>query len=154
MLKRIKYVSRFAKPLGPHEVTRLAELSAANNQKLGITGVLMSSGGMFFQIIEGPPEHVDALYRNIGADERHTNVLLLGSEDNVERRLFPDWSMKKIDLDDRADARLDPLKTILETIIVQHQLMENLTQTLERATNRWQMRTPSIASVLHESPPQ
>ena len=133
MLKRLKYVSRFAKPLGSAEIARLADQSAVRNQQLGITGVLMSAGGLFFQIIEGPKEHVEALYESIVRDSRHTDVLLLGSEENAADRLFPDWSMKKIDLDERADARLDPLKSILEALVAQHQLMGRLAQCLERA---------------------
>lgn len=133
MLKRIKYVSRFAKLLGPAEVSRLAEQAAAKNQELGITGVLMTAGGLFFQILEGPKEPVEALYGSIVRDSRHTDVLLLGSEEDVAGRLFPDWSMKKIDLDERADARLDPLKSILEALVAQQQVMARLTQCLERA---------------------
>lgn len=142
MLKRIKYVSRFAKPLQSDEIARLADQSAARNQQLGVTGVLMSAGGLFFQIIEGPKEHVDTLYESIVRDGRHTDVLLLGSEENVNDRLFPDWSMKKIDLDERADARLDPLKSILEALVAQHQVMGRLTQCLERAIWTEMVSTP------------
>ncbi len=142
MLKRLKYVSRFAKPLPSDEIARLADQSAARNQQLGVTGVLMSAGGLFFQIIEGPKEHVDTLYESIVRDGRHTDVLLLGSEENVNDRLFPYWSMKKIDLDERADARLDPLKSILEALVAQHQVMGRLTQCLERAIWTEMVSTP------------
>lgn len=142
MLKRIKYVSRFAKPLQSDEIARLADQSAARNQQLGVTGVLMSAGGLFFQIIEGPKEHIDTLYESIVRDGRHTDVLLLGSEENANDRLFPDWSMKKIDLDERADARLDPLKSILEALVAQHQVMGRLTQCLERAIWTEMVSTP------------
>ena len=59
MLKRITYVSRFAKPFSESELEKLGESSARNNEELGVTGVLMTSGGIFFQILEGPEEAVD-----------------------------------------------------------------------------------------------
>ncbi len=132
-MKRIKYVSRFARPLTAGEITHLAEAAARKNSALGITGILLTSGGLFFQILEGPAEHVDALFRDILIDERHTQVYLLSAEDGVKSRLFPDWSMKKIDMDQDDSARLEPLKAVLETLHAQRQILETLSRTLERA---------------------
>ncbi|MBN1552099.1 BLUF domain-containing protein [bacterium] len=133
MMKRIKYISRFAKSLSSEDIRKLVEVSAKNNERDGITGVLLSSGCLFFQIIEGPKEKIDTLYEKIVADDRHTNVLMLNAEECVKERLFPDWSMKQIALDDTSIARLEPLRQILETVIEARQRIEKLTSTLERA---------------------
>jgi hypothetical protein len=133
MMKRLKYVSRFAKPLSREEIEALVVQAARKNKKYDITGILMTSGGMFFQIIEGPAESIDKLYSEIVADKRHTDVLLLGVEDRVKGRLFPDWSMKKVDLDLQSDIRAEPLKAILQAIVQQREIVERLTGALERA---------------------
>ncbi len=133
MLKRMKYVSRYARSLSAADVVHLAESASRKNAKIGVTGVLMTSGGIFFQIIEGPPEAVDGLWAAIQRDPRHTDVLLLSSEEGVRRRLFPDWGMRAMDLDAEAGDRLEPLKAILSAVLAQRQVMDNLSTVLERA---------------------
>jgi hypothetical protein len=132
-LKRIKYVSRYALPLSGEEIAHLAQAAARKNARLGVTGVLMTSGGIFFQIIEGPPDAVDGLFAAIARDRRHTDVLLLSAEEGAKRRLFPDWGMAAMDLDAEAGDRLEPLKAILAAVLAQRQVMDNLSAALERA---------------------
>ena len=74
-------------------------LSAArrNNPQHGITGALICRHDVYLQLIEGPAEAIDALYARIQADDRHTNVELLLTEDMGER-MFPAWAM----LDDQS----------------------------------------------------
>lgn len=132
-LKRIKYISRYALPLSREEIAHLAQAASRKNARLGVTGVLMTSGGIFFQILEGPPETVDGLYAAITRDRRHTDVLLLSEEEGAKRRLFPDWGMAAMDLDTEAGDRLEPLKAILGAILAQRQVMDSLSSTLERA---------------------
>ena len=131
-MKRIKYVSRYSKPLTSEEIASLAEKAAAKNAKLDVSGVLMTAGGLFFQVIEGPEEHVERLYREICKDKRHMHVLLLAVEEGVRSRLFPDWSMKRVDLDE-SSGRLEPVKAILTAVVRQRMLTEELTGVLERA---------------------
>ena len=78
-MKRIKYVSRFAKPFSEPELEQLADLAAAKNKDLDVTGVLITSGGVFFQVLEGPEEAVDDIFAAIEADSRHTDLLVLGA---------------------------------------------------------------------------
>ena len=133
MLKRIKYSSRFARPLDDDEITALGERSAKKNADRDITGVLMTTGGVFFQTIEGPPDEIDALYRRIAADERHTDVLLLDVEEGALERQFADWAMVTVNLDANEDVSHEPLRMLLATIFEQRRLAANLTKTLERA---------------------
>ncbi len=133
MLKRIKYISRFAQQLSSPEIDELAVAAAENNARKDITGALMASGGIFFQVIEGPPEVIDSLWSTLLKDPRHKDILLLKSEEGEMERLFPEWRMKKIDLDRNADIRNEPLKAMLQTVLRQSLMIYELTAVLERA---------------------
>jgi len=133
MLKRIKYISQFSRSLTEADISTLVEQAARSNSQKGITGALMISGRLFFQIIEGPAEAVEELWKAIYRDSRHKSVLLLNTEDRVARRLFPDWAMKKFDLDASSEFRMEPLRLILETILESQNRVQRLTELLERA---------------------
>lgn len=133
MIKRLKYISRFAQQLSSEQIDEIATISAENNRKMDITGALMASGGLFFQILEGPKENIDELWAKIQNDPRHKDVLLLKVEDNVEKRIFPEWSMKKLNLDKSSDIKLEPLKAILQTVLRQSIMIQELTSVLERS---------------------
>lgn len=132
-MKRIKYVSEFARQLDPEDIESLEEQCIRNNQKIGVTGVLMVSGNLFFQVIEGPEEKVEELFRQILEDDRHTRVLKLADDRNVKERLFPDWAMKVVSLDSSRAERLEPLHALLQTIVDQRETINRLTSVLERA---------------------
>jgi hypothetical protein len=132
MLKRITYVSRFAKPFSESELAELGEVSASNNKELGVTGVLMTSGGVFFQILEGPAEAVDQVYSVIADDPRHTHLVVLELEHDIDTRNYPDWSMKLLDLDAAAHIRLLPLKVMMETVFEQQLLIDKMLWAIDR----------------------
>jgi len=132
-LKRIKYISEFAELMTPADIDDLVQKAARKNKTLDITGILIASGRMFFQVIEGPGRHIDDLYEAIKKDSRHTNVHLLNSEWGVTTRMFPDWSMKRVNLDSESAARMEPMKAILEVIMESRCRVERLTGVLERA---------------------
>lgn len=132
MIKRIKYISRFNKPLDSTGITEIGDQAARNNRERGLTGLLMASGGLFYQVLEGPPEAVDEVYAAIAADSRHTDVLLLETESEVADRLFPDWSMRTVDLDAAAHVRLFPLKALIMAVFEQKRLIENMMWAIER----------------------
>ena len=141
MLKRIKYVSRFAPGLGSDGIGAIIESSQSNNPKKGVTGTLMTSGGLFYQVLEGPPAEVDALYEIIRRDPRHRDVLLLDSIEGVTERLFPRWSLQKIDLEGGTDMRMEPIRALLTAIIDQRESLARMVTALERAV--WlEARTP------------
>jgi hypothetical protein len=139
MYKRITYVSRYAKPLTAEEIEALGADAAEKNRAHGLTGFLMASGGLFYQVLEGPPEFIDEIYEAIEHDERHTDVLLLESIDSVGHRLFPDWSMKTINLDAEAHVRLLPVKALMKAVYEQQRLVENMIGVIERSM-QYEMR--------------
>ncbi len=133
MLKRIRYISEFSDALGPDELRQVAAESARNNKRDQITGLLISAGNLFFQLLEGPPAAVDECYRRIKEDPRHTNVLLLAMEVGDMERLCPDWDMKGIDLNDESQERFDLLRGVMRSIHVQQMATDRLRLALEEA---------------------
>jgi hypothetical protein len=131
MIKRIKYVSRFDGPHTEADIQAIGEQSRANNDRLDLTGMLMASGGLFYQVLEGPAEAVDEVYDRIANDSRHTDLLLLDTEENVER-LYPDWSMEVINLDAASNIRLFPLKALMKSVFEQTRLTENMMWSIDR----------------------
>jgi hypothetical protein len=63
-----------------------------NNSKLDITGALVFDDLWFVQVLEGPPQSVDAIFDRIFKDIRHANIKLIQKKE-VKERLFADWAM-------------------------------------------------------------
>ena len=91
-LRRVIYVSEKAK-IDERNITDIINTSARNNPSKNITGCLLEGKNSFLQILEGPSEAIQILYKTISEDSRHTNVKRLCDE-SLEKRLFSDWSMK------------------------------------------------------------
>ena len=131
-MKRIKYVSRFAQPFRENELEELGKRAAEKNKTLDITGILMTSGGLFYQVLEGPEDAVDEVFGSIRNDPRHTDVLVLSIEEEVGDRLFPNWSMKTVNLDAAAHVRLLPLKVLMEAVFDQQHHTDKMMWAIER----------------------
>ena len=132
-LKRIKYISRFSGVLSPSDIEQIVAVSQRNNQLAGITGVMATSGKLFYQVLEGPSEQVDGLLKKIRADPRHTDFVLLRVQEDVESRLFPSWSMQSIQLDEASALRLEPLRETLATMVELRLLSDKMAAVLDRA---------------------
>jgi hypothetical protein len=102
MLVRLLYASRAAESLDDDALNGLLKQCRANNPRLGVTGVLCFSGGLFMQVLEGGRSVVNQIYNGIVADPRHTDVVLLSYEEISERR-FAGWAMGQVNL-----SRLNP----------------------------------------------
>jgi hypothetical protein len=70
----------------------------ANNERLGIKGILLVSGDRILQALEGPPHFVNELFRRIVADKRHTDVELVSYEGQGGTHFY-EWSMRLVELD-------------------------------------------------------
>jgi hypothetical protein len=82
----------------PPSYNALAELlrvSRANNEKLGVTGVLCYAKGVYLQALEGDRDVVSRLYGKICHDRRHKDCQIVVCK-SIERRRFGDWSMKLV----------------------------------------------------------
>jgi hypothetical protein len=135
MLKRIHYISSFVKDMSDSEIVELASQAEKKNKENDITGVLMVKGGLFFQIIEGPEENIDKLFKDILKDPRHEKIITLGIQVGDLKRLFPNWHMKEFNLDTTTSERLHPVKAIIDAVHAQAAIIENLTEAL--AASAW-----------------
>ncbi|MEY3305421.1 MAG: hypothetical protein RLZZ139_3794 [Cyanobacteriota bacterium] len=127
-MKRLTYISKFARSLTTKEIENIGSVSQTNNSRDGITGVLLSCSGIFFQILEGEEDRIDSLYTRILEDDRHNQILCLKSEQNVSQRRFPDWSMEVIALDENNDILLQPIKILLQTLGESQTILASYTQ--------------------------
>ena len=127
-MKRIIYISKITNPLSNKEIEQIGNTSIQNNMQINVTGTLVFFEKMFFQIIEGDDKEVDQLYEKIGNDPRHYDILRLKTEDDINERLFPDWYMKTVNLDNNVDDLLRPIKVLLQTVIETHSIVERYTQ--------------------------
>jgi hypothetical protein len=74
------------------------QASAANTEK-GITGLLVLTGNIFLQVLEGSSLNVTALFGKIIGDKRHHDVELVTFQP-IGARCFDEWSMRTVDLYD------------------------------------------------------
>lgn len=91
------YYSIASPSLTKADVLTILDISQKNNSDTGITGCMLYYNDAFLQILEGDPEVVESLYSKIEQDRRHYNVKLV-FKDNIQQRLFKDWSMGFRDL--------------------------------------------------------
>lgn len=89
---QMMYVSGVVGALGHQDVEDILETSRAKNAARGITGVLIYSGDMFLQVLEGDRDAVRALARRIETDPRHRNFMVL-AELTAQNRAFQSWAM-------------------------------------------------------------
>jgi hypothetical protein len=92
MLIRLIYASRAGGVLTPADVKDIVRTSARNNQRLGVTGALMLSGGVFLQCLEGDHLAVNTLYHSILLDARHREPAILDFRE-IDARLYAGWTM-------------------------------------------------------------
>ena len=91
-LIRTIYVSTASPDLGPDGIADILDAAVRNNQRLGITGMLILMDGCFMQVIEGMENVIDSTMQRVSADPRHSDVTVLIRE-AIEARSFSRWSM-------------------------------------------------------------
>ncbi len=93
-LHQLLYVSRNLIPEDrlDSEVEQILATAHGFNPTRGITGSLLVSRDTFAQVLEGPKEAVEALYRRLEGDPRHADCAVLAAGPVAARR-FGEWSM-------------------------------------------------------------
>ena len=86
------YVSSTTRLLSVQELVELIEQIRIKNERLGVTGLLLYSGGNVIQTIEGTAASVDAIFEAIEADPRHDELQVVDRR-HVHERAFSTWSM-------------------------------------------------------------
>lgn len=127
-MKRVMYVSSATAPMIQSELDALGEVSARNNARVGVTGMLISAREFFFQLLEGEAQVLNPLLARIQNDPRHSDLRWLKVEEGVDERVFPEWSMKTVRLDAPQNAILEAVRYMLEQIASSHRIIERYTQ--------------------------
>lgn len=127
-LKRLTYVSKLTVPLDHKEILEIGRKASINNQKIDVTGILVGVGDYFFQILEGEETTVNQLVGKISRDPRHHDVTILSAETGCESRLFSDWNMNAVVLNDSNNLILLAISLMLQNIAQSHNTMGRYTQ--------------------------
>lgn len=85
----ISYVSTANRDLDQEEVAELLELTEIRNNKEAVNGLLIYSGGNFFEVIVGEETKIKDLFKNIKVDPRHRNIMMV-FEKEIDKPLFED----------------------------------------------------------------
>jgi len=86
------YASAATRRFEAADLTALLQESRQHNEEAGLTGMLLYAEGSFFQVLEGAPGAVEALYARIERDKRHEHVTKIVAE-AIPRRSFAHWTM-------------------------------------------------------------
>jgi hypothetical protein len=87
------YTSRSTQSPSDDDLHEIQALSRRNNERNGLTGMLLYRQGRFIQALEGPEQALRDRMAVIAADPRHTAVRTL-IEERAGRRRFPHWAME------------------------------------------------------------
>lgn len=96
LLRTVVYCSSAAEGVDATIVAQIIATAQRHNARHGITGILVSGAGLFFQWLEGPPDAVAALMSRIALDSRHNTVVTLTESDDVRERVFGQWDMELV----------------------------------------------------------
>ncbi|MEY4719331.1 MAG: hypothetical protein RL563_1949, partial [Pseudomonadota bacterium] len=127
-MKRLTYISKINAVLSQEEILEIGRISSFNNRKIDVTGVLISAGDYFFQILEGELAVVDQLLEKIDKDPRHCDITVLTSEYECEERLFSDWNMKTVTITESTDLMLQAVGMMLQNIAQSYHIIGRYTQ--------------------------
>lgn len=85
------YISS-ARPGQAVDVESILSVSRRNNDRVGLSGLLIFDGRRFLQVLEGEGAAVRATVQRIQTDPRHRAIVKL-SERRVTEREFGEWAM-------------------------------------------------------------
>ncbi len=99
MLHILSYFSSATSRFQYSNFTDIVKSSVANNEQLGVTGLLCYYDRSFVQFLEGEECVLHDLYEKIQKDPRHTGVCTMLNEP-IEQRIFDKWYMALRNVDD------------------------------------------------------
>jgi hypothetical protein len=91
-------MSTASKPMAYDGLSSLLSEARLQNQRRGITGMLLYQQDTFMQMLEGEEDNVRSLYAKLLQDKRH-KALHIVHEGHTDRRVFDDWSMGFVNMD-------------------------------------------------------
>ena len=104
------YMSSPTHEMDDEEVRALLGRAKRNNDRNGITGILIHDRRRYLQYLEGGEAEVEATFARISADTRHRAIIRLHGL-TISRRQFPGWAMacKMSGADGSLKACVEPL---------------------------------------------
>ncbi|WP_326895070.1 BLUF domain-containing protein [Mesorhizobium sp.] len=105
-LIRLTYVSTLHPEISLTDMDALVAKAAVFNQDRDITGVLAVDDKRVCQILEGPRQHVEQLFRSIRKDRRHHTVTEIETR-GIDASSFENWGMVRRDMVDMVIYALD-----------------------------------------------
>ncbi|ROS23323.1 FAD-dependent sensor of blue light [Rathayibacter sp. PhB127] len=114
-LRSIVYASHTAAGLEEADLPALLEQCRANNERLGLTGILLFRDGRFLQLLEGPDATLRERMAIIADDPRHAGLRVL-LEEAPAQRLFPSWTMAYEAITDSMTTELPGYRSTFEDI--------------------------------------
>ena len=91
-MHQLVYISSCRGEITPRMLREILKVSRSNNQRVDVTGLLVSGGTRFLQVLEGSTEAVSDTYERIKQDKRNYACVVLASR-SIPARAFGDWSM-------------------------------------------------------------
>ncbi len=92
-LGSLLYRSEASSPPDREGLEALLAQARARNRALGVTGMLLFDGRRYLQLLEGPPDSVEAVWQSIRQDPRHQAIEVLG-QSILPARLCAGWDMQ------------------------------------------------------------
>lgn len=89
---QLVYISTSREPITDSLLDSILDVSRRNNERDGLSGLLVAGTRRFLQALEGPEQTVLDTYARIRTDPRHHAFVLLTGR-TVEQRAFGNWSM-------------------------------------------------------------
>ncbi|GAA5105523.1 hypothetical protein GCM10023339_01490 [Alloalcanivorax gelatiniphagus] len=88
----LTYTSSATHLMSVGQLVEMIEQIRPKNERLGVTGLLLYSGGNVIQTLEGEAGVVEGLLNVISDDPRHTAVSVV-DRSYIDERAFSTWSM-------------------------------------------------------------
>ena len=92
-IRQLTYVSFETSPMSLDDRVQLLSKARIFNESHDISGLLIYTDGLFFQLLEGPTEAIDLVMKKILNDNRHQGQMVLTDHFTSEGRIFPQWKM-------------------------------------------------------------
>lgn len=88
----ILYLSTATSLYDDNELENILVASRKNNERAGVTGILLYHDGGILQVLEGEEATVLATFQRIEKDQRHKAIQLV-VQTTINTRSFSNWSM-------------------------------------------------------------
>jgi class 3 adenylate cyclase len=123
-MDRITYISSFREHITFKDVKNINKVSVRNNSRDNLTGILLCFKDIFYQIIEGDDEPLYQCFDRIQADDRHSDIFILNIEKDIKDRMYSQWEMETIVLDNITVPLIAPIRKLMDSLAKTHWILK------------------------------